>query len=117
LHPGYVDVDDRVLARLRDACADVTVDAAALSEASRDWWPLAMIWALDGQVAGRAAVVARPASAAQVAGVLSICNEARVPVPAAAGRSGVCGGSVPGHGGVGPGLGGPPGRVDGGTPS
>jgi alkyldihydroxyacetonephosphate synthase len=112
LHAGYVDVDDRVLARLRDACADVTVDAAALSEASRDWWPLAMIWALDGQVAGRAAVVARPASAAQVAGVLRICNEARVPVTAAAGRSGVCGGSVPVHGGVVLDLGGLHGLVD-----
>ena len=30
------------------------------AEASRDWWPLAMTWALDGQVAGLAAAVARP---------------------------------------------------------
>ena len=63
LHPGFVDVDDATLDRLRDVCAEVTVDAATLSEASRDWWPLAMIWALDGQVAGRAAAVARPSSA------------------------------------------------------
>ena len=41
-----------LLARLRSACADVTTDAAARAEASRDWWPLAMPWALDGQVAG-----------------------------------------------------------------
>jgi alkyldihydroxyacetonephosphate synthase len=32
--------------------------------------------------------------------VLRVCNEARVPVTAAAGRSGVCGASVPLHGGV-----------------
>ncbi len=32
--------------------------------------------------------------------MLSVCNEARVPVTAAGGRSGVCGASVPVHGGV-----------------
>jgi alkyldihydroxyacetonephosphate synthase len=95
-----VPVDDGVLSRLRSACADVTVDAAAVAEASRDWWPLAMIWALDGQVAARAAAVARPASADEVAAVLRVCDDARVPVTAAAGRSGVCGASVPLHGGV-----------------
>ena len=32
--------------------------------------------------------------------MLAVCNDARVPVTAAAGRSGVCGASVPVHGGV-----------------
>ena len=95
-----VEVDDALLTRLRSACADVTVEAAEVTEASRDWWPLAMIWALDGEVAARAAAVARPASTDEVAAVLQLCNEARVPVTAAAGRSGVCGASVPLHGGV-----------------
>ena len=95
-----VAVDDALLRRLRSACADVTVEAATVAEASRDWWPLAMIWALDAQVAARAAAVARPASAGEVTAVLRVCDEARVPVTAAAGRSGVCGASVPVHGGV-----------------
>ena len=95
-----VTVDDALLGRLRSACADVTVEAATVAEASRDWWPLAMIWALDAQVAARASVVARPASVDEVAAVLRACDEARVPVTAAAGRSGVCGASVPLHGGV-----------------
>ena len=95
-----VDVPDPVIERLRRACAEVTTDPAALAEASRDWWPLAMAWATEGQVAGLAAAVARPADAAQVAAVLTVCNEARVPVTAAGGRSGVCGASVPVHGGV-----------------
>jgi alkyldihydroxyacetonephosphate synthase len=95
-----VAVDDALLRRLRSACADVAVDAATVAEASRDWWPLAMIWALDAQVAARAAAVARPASASEVAAVLRVCDEARVPLTAAAGRSGVCGASVPLHGGV-----------------
>ena len=75
-------------------------DGATRAESSRDWWPLAMTWALDNQVAARAAAVVRPDSAEQVASVLRYCNEARVPVTTAAGRSGVCGASVPVHGGI-----------------
>jgi alkyldihydroxyacetonephosphate synthase len=59
-----------------------------------------MIWALDGEVGALGSVIARPSTAAEVAAVLAIGNEARVPVTAAAGRSGVCGASVPVHGGV-----------------
>jgi len=95
-----VDVDDTVLERLRSTCASVSVDEGETAEASRDWWPLAMIWALDAQVAARAAAVAHPTTAEEVADVLRVCNDARVPVTAAAGRSGVCGASVPVHGGV-----------------
>jgi alkyldihydroxyacetonephosphate synthase len=97
---AFVDVDDALFARLERACPSVTRDPATLGEASRDWWPLAMIWALANEVVARAAVVARPSSVDEVAAVLRICNEARVPVTAAAGRSGVCGASVPVHGGV-----------------
>jgi alkyldihydroxyacetonephosphate synthase len=100
LDAAVVDVDDALLERLRGACAEVTVEPAALAEASRDWWPLAMVWALDGEVAARAAAVARPTTVDEVSGVLRVANEARVPVTAAAGRSGVCGASVPLHGGV-----------------
>ena len=59
-----------------------------------------MAWATEGQVAGLASAVARPVDADQVAAVLAVCNEAAVPVTAAGGRSGVCGASVPVHGGV-----------------
>jgi alkyldihydroxyacetonephosphate synthase len=97
---SHVGVTDAVLASLRDVCAVVDDDAASTAEASRDWWPLAMTWALQGQVASRAAVVARPADAEQVAAVLTICNRVGIPVTAAGGRSGVCGASVPVHGGV-----------------
>ncbi len=41
-----------------------------------------------------------PTTVAQVAATLAACNDARVPVTAAAGRSGVCGGAIPVHGGV-----------------
>jgi alkyldihydroxyacetonephosphate synthase len=78
-----------------------TTDAAAeLAEASRDWWPLAMHWALRGEVPALAAAVCRPRTADEVSAVLRVCNDAHVPVTTAAGRSGVCGASVPLHGGV-----------------
>lgn len=96
-----VHVDAAFLDRLGDVCADVEVsDPRALAEAGRDWWPLAMTWALEGDVAGLPAAIARPVDAAEVAAVAALCNEARVPLTAAGGRSGVSGASVPVHGGV-----------------
>ncbi|HXQ75277.1 MAG TPA: FAD-binding oxidoreductase [Acidimicrobiales bacterium] len=95
-----VGVDGALLGRLRNACAEVTVDDAARREAGRDWWPLAIRWATRGTVPARPAVVARPSDAGQVAAVLAVCHDAHVPVTAMAGRSGVCGSSVPAFGGV-----------------
>jgi alkyldihydroxyacetonephosphate synthase len=98
--PDAAVVPSTVVERLRSACADVRTDIDARAEASRDWWPVAMAWALDGRVAGLADVVARPSSVGEVAAVVAICNEARVPLTTAGGRSGVTGASVPVHGGV-----------------
>jgi alkyldihydroxyacetonephosphate synthase len=94
-----VDLPPDLLQRLRDVC-EVVDDPVQLGETSRDWWPQAMIWALDGQVAAVASAVCRPTDAEQVSSVLAACDAAGVPVTAAAGRSGVCGSSVPVHGGV-----------------
>jgi alkyldihydroxyacetonephosphate synthase len=95
-----VPVAAAVEQRLRNACSSVTTEPAALAEASRDWWPLAMTWALAGEVGGLAGAVARPTTVDEVVEVLRIAHDARVPVTAAAGRSGVSGGSVPLHGGI-----------------
>ena len=95
-----VELDEALLRRLGDACVEVLVDATSVVEASRDWWPLSTVWALSGQVPARAAAVARPTDTAEVRAILAVCHEARIPVTAAAGRSGVCGASVPLHGGV-----------------
>ncbi|NLV55343.1 MAG: FAD-binding protein [Acidimicrobiales bacterium] len=95
-----VDLDDAVLDELRATGAEVATDAAATAEASRDWWPLAMIWATENQVAARAGAVVRPADADQVAAVVATCHRHGVPVTTAGGRSGVSGASVPVFGGV-----------------
>ena len=80
--------------RIRAVCADVSTDAADLAESARDRWAVA------ADVARPAEVVARPGTAAEAAAVLAACSDARVPVTPAAGRSGVCGGAMPVHGGV-----------------
>ncbi|HUC37877.1 MAG TPA: FAD-binding oxidoreductase [Acidimicrobiales bacterium] len=93
-------VADSLLERLRSVCAQVDVDDVSRMEAGRDWWPIAISWAVLGEVPSRPAAVARPSEPGEVAAVLGACNEARVPVTAMAGRSGVCGSSVPAFGGV-----------------
>jgi len=95
-----VPVPDALVERLRGACREVSADDAARAEAGRDWWPIAVRWAVRGAVPARPAVVARPGSTEEVADVLAVCHDGRVPVTAVAGRSGVCGGSVPVFGGV-----------------
>ncbi len=95
-----VDVPEDVVRGIESDGVEVARGQEALIEASRDWWPLSIGWAAQGQVPRRPGAVARPASTEQVSKVLSRCNEAGVPVTPSGGRSGVCGGAVPVHGGV-----------------
>ncbi len=95
-----VGVDADLARRLADACDHVSVEDGDRAEAGRDWWPLAIGWAAAGAVPSRPALVARPGDASQVSAVLSLCDDARVPVTPAGGRSGVCGASIPLFGGV-----------------
>ncbi len=88
-----------LLDRLSAICETIT-DTGRVAEASRDWWPLALHWSLTGMVPRLAGAVARPTSTSEVAAVLAACDEARIPVTAAGGRSGVSGASVPLYGGV-----------------
>ena len=59
-----------------------------------------MHWALEQRGAGARGRGGPPSDADQVAAVLRVCSDAVVPVTVAAGRSGVCGASIPVHGGV-----------------
>jgi alkyldihydroxyacetonephosphate synthase len=99
LRGACVEVPDELRERIAGVCPVVS-DEAEVMEASRDWWPLAMHWALQGQVPQRAALVCRPTSTEHVSALLSLCNAERIPVTAAGGRSGVSGASVPAFGGV-----------------
>ena len=97
-----VDVPDAFVTALTAelGASAVVADDATLDAFSRDWWPLAAVWARRGEVPARPAVAARPAGAEAVAACLRLAAEHRVPVTPAAGRSGVCGGAVPVVGGV-----------------
>jgi len=94
-----VDVPSAALAEL-SAATTVVTDVAETADASRDWWPLAMHWALAGEVPARARVVCRPTSTAEVAAMARVCNRHGVPLTAAGGRSAVTGAAVPAFGGV-----------------
>jgi len=94
------EVAAAVLAAIEASGAQVDLDPSSRADMGRDWWPLAIAWAVHGDVAARPAAVVRPATVEQVSATVAVCNAASVPVTVAAGRSGVCGGSVPLFGGV-----------------
>jgi alkyldihydroxyacetonephosphate synthase len=99
LRGRVADVPDTLLDRIARECP-VERTPEVVATASRDWWPLAMIWDDDGIAITTAAAVATPASPEEVASAARLCNDAGVPLTVAAGRSGVCGASMPVHGGV-----------------
>jgi alkyldihydroxyacetonephosphate synthase len=94
-----VDVPAEVVDALASVCATST-DDRVVAEASRDWWPLALHWALAGTVPRPAEVVVRPTTTGEVVRVVQVCNNARVPLTVTGGRSGVCGAAAPVFGGV-----------------
>lgn len=96
---GGVEVPEEAITALRSICETVD-DGPVLAETSRDWWPLAMHWALAGQVPNAAEVVVRPTTTDEVRRVVQVCNNGRLPLTVAGGRSGVCGAAAPAFGGV-----------------
>ena len=102
LEGTWVPVKESVAESLSSICRVTRLEGneLAVAELSRDWWPLALHWALAGEVGALAAVVVHPTSTEEVSQVMSVCHDAVIPVTAAGGRSGVCGGSIPVHGGV-----------------
>jgi alkyldihydroxyacetonephosphate synthase len=96
---GGAEVPEEAIAALREVCETID-DGALLAEASRDWWPLGLHWALAGEVPNVAEVVVRPRTTDEVVGVVHVCNNGRIPLTVAGGRSGVCGAAAPVFGGV-----------------
>ena len=96
---GNNDLNVAALAALSTICPTST-DAQSTAEHGRDWWPLAMHWALQGKTPRRAGAVCTPTNSAQVAAIVAVCNAHDLPLTVAGGRSGVCGSSVPLYGGV-----------------
>jgi alkyldihydroxyacetonephosphate synthase len=99
LHGIQVDMPTDVIRRIEATCP-IAVDVVSRRAAGLDWWPLGLVWATEDAPTPMPAVVARPQNRDHVAAVLRVCNDDRIPVTTIAGRSGVCGASVPVHGGV-----------------
>ncbi|WP_153504506.1 FAD-binding oxidoreductase [Cumulibacter manganitolerans] len=100
LQRDVVPIPDEVLAKLRDAAEAVHTDRDTVVLRTRDWWAGSMIGETAGHPATPDAVIVEAGSADQVAQVLRICHEARIPVTPSAGRSNVTGAALPVHGGV-----------------
>lgn len=99
LEPARGPLSPTHLAALSALCP-TSADPTATAQHGRDWWPLAMSWALMNQVPQRASAVCAPRTTAEVSALLAYCNEHSIPVTAGGGRSGVCGAAIPVQGGV-----------------
>ncbi len=67
---------------------------------SRDLWPLAMIWLKHGQFPYLPSVIVWPRDTGQLQELVRFANREGVPLVPYAGGSGVCGATVPHHGGI-----------------
>ena len=82
------------------AIAPTSIDAADCAEHARDWWPIAIGWAAGSTVPALPRCVVRPRSTAEVSAVMAFATKHHLAVTPSGGRSGVCGGSIPLHGGI-----------------
>jgi len=98
--PSGAQLADQALAAITASGIAFSTSLNDRSEFGRDWWPLAIGWAQSGIVPSRPVVIMRPSSTEQVATVIKLAGELGLSVTAAAGRSGVCGGSIPLKGGI-----------------
>ncbi len=102
IRASRVAVPSELIGAWRADGLDVAVDTVTTAESARDWWPRSLGWTVESGALSshRPGAVVRPRDAGDVARVLTDCSTTRVPVTAAGGRSGVCGASLPVHGGV-----------------
>jgi alkyldihydroxyacetonephosphate synthase len=88
-----------IVEELASGCPTSTA-TESLIDHSRDWWPLAMHWAIAGRTWSMPAAVCMPTSADEVAHVVRVCSRHRIPITPMAGRSSVTGAATPAQGGV-----------------
>lgn len=105
-HPGSSNItagaDSRLLTDLRQAvrAADVSNDAEVLDRYVADTYWKALAARAAGAPLGRPDVVVTPHSDEEVAAVVRVANQHRVPVVPWGGGSGTQGASIPTHGGI-----------------
>jgi len=81
--------------------ANVSTASADRVAYSVDFWPRTQIWKMGGEIDRYPPdAIVWPANEEQTAKVVAFCNEHKVPIVPYGAGSGVCGGTVPIHGGV-----------------
>ena len=81
--------------------ARVSTSAPDVIAMSADLWPKAQIWKMSGEVERHPPdCVVWPGTEAELSAVVAFCAEHGIPIVPYGGGSGVCGGTVPIHGGV-----------------
>lgn len=85
---GPADVD--ALAAL----CPISTEHPDRAEHGRDWWPLAIHWALDNRTPSVPGAVARPTDVDQVSALLAECNRRAIAVTCSGGRSSVTGAAI-----------------------
>lgn len=81
--------------------SSVSTSAPDLIAMSTDFWPKTQLWKMNGEVERFPPdCVAWPTTEGQLSDVVKYCAQHRIPIVPYGGGSGVCGGTVPIHGGV-----------------
>jgi len=93
------ELDRQVVADLAAGCPTSTEPGEQVAH-SRDWWPLAMHWAIAGRTWSIPGAVCSPTTTEEVAHVVGVCSRHHVPITPMAGRSSVTGAAIPAAGGV-----------------
>ncbi|MFM8908266.1 MAG: hypothetical protein ACKOIZ_11820, partial [Actinomycetota bacterium] len=72
--------DDAALIRDLEAISPTSTEHRNLAEHARDWWPLAMRWALQSQVPQLPVAVVSPRDTAEVQRIVTVCAQHDVPI-------------------------------------
>ena len=96
---SVADLSPAVVAELAAGCPTTDSPTDTLRH-SRDWWPLAMHWAIAGKTWSIPGAVCTPSTTDEAVHVVNVCSRHRVPITPMAGRSSVTGAAAPAAGGV-----------------
>lgn len=93
---------EKILNRLQNILGEKNVSDKEIDKISysRDYWPIALRWTLEGKFAASPDFIVWPENTEQVSSILQIANEYDIPVTPFGEGSGVLGGAVPVQGGI-----------------
>jgi alkyldihydroxyacetonephosphate synthase len=67
---------------------------------SKDYWPIALRWMLEGKIAALPDIILWPETAEQISSIVILANKYHMPIIPFGEGSGVLGGAIPVHGGI-----------------